>query len=142
MCTACLLPVSPSIHCTWDVSAPGGRVGGFCSGGGCLLPGEYLPLSGVVPASGSGGCTCLLSRAVPASGWGGVPASGLGAGGYLLLIRGGVSQHAMGQTPHPVNKMTDRCKNITLSQISFAGGKMYSVTSECNTCRQLGGKRK
>ena len=40
-------------------------------------------------------------------------ASGLGGGG--------VSQHAMGQTP-PVNRTTDKCKNITLPQTSFAGG--------------------
>ena len=33
-----------------------------------------------------------------------------------------VSQHALRQTP-PVNRMTDRCKNITLPQTSFAGGK-------------------
>ena len=28
-----------------------------------------------------------------------------------------------GQTPSPVNRMTHRCKNITLPQIPFAGGK-------------------
>ena len=33
-----------------------------------------------------------------------------------------VSQHALRQTP-PVNRMTNRCKNITLPQTSFAGGK-------------------
>ena len=27
----------------------------------------------------------------------------------------------------PVNRMTDRCKNITLSQTSFAGGKKFIV---------------
>ena len=36
---------------------------------------------------------------------------------------GVVSQHALRQTPPPVNRMTDRCKNITLPQTSFAGGK-------------------
>ena len=36
----------------------------------------------------------------------------------------GVYHHAMGQTPPlPVNRITDRCKNITLPQTSFAGGK-------------------
>ena len=34
----------------------------------------------------------------------------------------GVSQHAMGQTPPPVNIITDRCKNTTLPLTSFAGG--------------------
>ena len=33
----------------------------------------------------------------------------------------GASQHALRQTP-PVNRMTDRCKNITLSQTSLADG--------------------
>ena len=54
--------------------------------------------------------------------------------GGLLLGGGGVgpgpggeeggviSQHALRQTP-PVNRMTNRCKNITLPQTSFAGGK-------------------
>ena len=29
------------------------------------------------------------------------------------------------QTPPPVNRMTDRCKNITLPQTSFAGGNKF-----------------
>ena len=61
---------------------------------------------------GPGGM-CLL--------WG-VPAPGGGA-----WSRGacswGVSKHALRQTPSPVNRMTNRCKNITLPQTSFAGGK-------------------
>ena len=37
--------------------------------------------------------------------------------------QGGVSQHALRQTPPPtVNRMTDACENITLPQTSFAGG--------------------
>ena len=46
------------------------------------------------------------------------------AGGVSAPVGGGgvlVSQHALRQTPH-VNRMTDRCKNITLPQTSFAGG--------------------
>ena len=36
---------------------------------------------------------------------------------------GVVSQHALRQTPPtPVNRMTNRCKNITLPQTSFASG--------------------
>ena len=34
-----------------------------------------------------------------------------------------VSQHALRQTPSPVNRMTNRCKNITFPRTSFAGGK-------------------
>ena len=36
-------------------------------------------------------------------------------------LLGGVSQHALRQTP-PVNRITNRCKNITWPQTSFAGG--------------------
>ena len=32
--------------------------------------------------------------------------------------------------PPPVNRMTDRCKNITLSQTSFAGGKNCLETNK------------
>ena len=36
----------------------------------------------------------------------------------------------MGQTPIPcVNRITDRCKNITLPQTSFAGGKDLLVSA-------------
>ena len=38
------------------------------------------------------------------------------------VCRGVVCHHALRQTP-PVNRMIDRCKNITLPQTSFAGGK-------------------
>ena len=76
MHTSCLLPVSPSMHCTggaWSqgVSAPRGVPGPGVRGGWCL------PL---VPGVSALGVPCP----------GGVPASG---------PKGGVSQHAMGQTP-------------------------------------------
>ena len=57
---------------------------------------------------------------------GGVP-----AGGYLrgVYLPGGVpSQGVPVQVLPPVNSMTDRCKNITLPQTSFAGG------NNCYTC--------
>ena len=51
---------------------------------------------------------------VSASGPKGVSASG--PGGCLPLVRWGyLSQHAVGQTSPPVNRMTDRCKNITFT---------------------------
>ena len=73
--------------------------------GGVPAQGVYLP--GGVPAqvctcqggTCPGGCTCPWG--VPARGGGGVLAQ-------VLSI---------------VNRMTDRCKNITLPQTSFAGGK-------------------
>ena len=40
------------------------------------------------------------------------------------LPRGHVSQHALGQT-HPMNRITDRCTNITLPQTLFACSKNY-----------------
>ena len=64
------------------------------------IGGVYL--LGAVPAWG---CTC---PGVPAQG-GGVPAR---------YLPGGCTCPG---TP-PVNRMTDSCKNITLSQTSFAGG--------------------
>ena len=51
-----------------------------------------------------------------------LPGEGLLPGGLLL---GGVSQHALGQIPPPVNRMTDRCKNIT----SFADGNESKLLS-------------
>ena len=45
---------------------------------------------------------------------GGESARGVSAGGYPSI--------SMGQTP-PVNRITDRCKNITLPQTSFVGCK-------------------
>ena len=52
---------------------------------------------GGVPARGLRGCTC--------------PAGS--------TCRGCASQHALRQTPPLVNRMTDRCKNITLPQLRF-----------------------
>ena len=46
------------------------------------------------------------------------------------------SQHALRQNPPPpVNRMTNRCKNITLPQTSFAGGKnrFFHTFSDCIT---------
>ena len=65
--------------------------------------------AGGVPAWRGGACWgggCLLGG-MPAGGgvcWGGVP----------------------GQVPPPVNRMTDRCKNITLAKTSFRPVKNVS----------------
>ena len=72
------------------MSAPrGSALGGVCSSGG-----GCLLLGGVWSwgVSGPGGCVC--------------------SGG------GVVSHHALRQTP-PVNRMTNRCKNITLATTSL-----------------------
>ena len=73
---------------------------GYLLLGGCLLLGHSAP-SGV-----------SAPRGVPAP------------GGCLPLVLGGVSQYAVRQTPS-VNRMTDRCKNITLPTTLFAGSKHY-----------------
>ena len=44
--------------------------------------------------------------------------SPLGVGLDLISL----NQHALRQTPPPVNRMTDACENITLPQTSFVGG--------------------
>ena len=42
------------------------------------------------------------------------------------MVPGVVPQHALRQTP-PVNRMTNRCKNITLPQTSFAVGNRATI---------------
>ena len=74
--------------------------GSTCPGGVYLPRGCTGP--GGVPAQG-----VHLPMGVYLPGGGGVPAQG----GYLPRY-----------SPHPVNRMTDRCKNLTLPQTSFAGG--------------------
>ena len=52
---------------------------------------------------------------IPAcTGRGGVCLGGVCPGG---VCPGGVSQHALRQTPLPMDRMTDRCKNITLCKL-------------------------
>ena len=70
---------------------------------------------GGAPSRGSPSRGCLLLRGVPPS-RGGAPF--LGEGASFLGGGGVVSRHALRQTP-PVNRMTDRCKNITLATTSL-----------------------
>ena len=51
-------------------------------------------------------------------------------GGCLPRVCG-VSQHALGQTP-PVNRMTDRCKNITFPQLCLRTVKIKQVPKLLN----------
>ena len=104
---------------------------GVCFGGvsawsgGCLLPGGWcLPGLGGWCLPGPGGC-------LP----GGGVVSAWSRGGGVCLVRGGlpcpgglVSQYALRQTPSPpVNRMTNRCKNITLATTSLRPVKMLSI---------------
>ena len=82
-------------------------------------------LGGVCPGVSAFGC---LHRRVSAQG--GVPMGGVCLGEGVCLWRGGrclptgsVCLIASWDTyPTPVNRITDRSKNITLPQTSFAGG--------------------
>ena len=87
MRTAHALTISPSMLCARGCMLLGGALSR-----GCIVQG--VPAPGGM--HGSGGCLV----------WG-VP----GLGGRVV-----VSQHALRQIPPPVNRMTNRCKNITLPQ--------------------------
>ena len=82
-------------------------------GWGCL-PGGCLP----------GGC---LPRGVSA--WVGVCLGGICPGG--VCPGGCLSQHALGQTLPPVDRMTDRCKNIIFPQLRLRTVKMihYAIVN-------------
>ena len=93
---------------TWGVSAPGG----------CLLLGGCL-LRGSVCSRG-----CLLQGCVSDLGGGGVCCRGMSA-------PGGVSDPGgLPQTCPPVNRMTDRCKNITLATTSLQPVKIICDKSD------------
>ena len=60
---------------------------------------------------------------------GGVPAQGRGTCprvGYLPRGCTCLGVYLPRYSPAPVNRMTDRCKNITLPQTLFAGGKNWT----------------
>ena len=95
-----LLPISHTLRWWW-------RWGCLLLGGGCLLWGVSAS-RGSAPGEVCSWKGCLLL-------------GGGSAPGGLLLVPGDVSQYALWQTALPVNRMTDRCKHITLFQTSFAG---------------------
>ena len=98
MRTAHLLSVSPSMHCSGGVPGPRGV---YLVLGDVPCPRRVPGLRGVYLVLGG----CTWSRGCNWS-LGGVPAQAL---------------------PAPVNRMTDRCKNITLPQTSFAGGNNVKI---------------
>ena len=119
MSTARALTVSPSMLCT----------------GGCMVPGDVWS-RGVHGPRGEGAWS-----------WGvhglgvHVPRGVHGLGGYMVLE--GVIP-ACTETDPPVNRMTNRCKNITLPQTSFAGSNdkpwyMFSIrrTEEVNSIHRF-----
>ena len=114
MHTSCLLPISPSMHHSQGGTCPGGTcpggvpVGGTCKGG--YLPEGSVPALGYLPWGTCPGGTCQ----------GGVP-TWVGC----TCPRGCTCPG----TP-PMNRMTDRCKNITLPQTSFVGSKYRNELAE------------
>ena len=146
MRTACLLPVSPSMHCLvgggtwshrgqgvyllgrctcWGVPGPGGYLLGGC---GCTwlgVPawGVYLPGGGGVPALGGVPAGGYLVPGLPAGGWGctcpGVPAWG------VYLPGGGGGGTCPGTPPLWTEFLSHASENITLPQTSFASDKYY-----------------
>ena len=70
----------------------------------------------------------LMGEYLPMGGY--LPGGYLPRGVYLL----GVPAQVL---PPPVNRTTDRCKNITLPQTSFTGGKYkQKVEFSCNIARE------
>ena len=83
----------------------------------------------IVSRNIQGGGVCLGTGVWPAGGGGRVLARRCLPSGMCIPACNGAD------TPRPVNKITDRCKNITLPQVLFAGGKnqptlnFYSILS-------------
>ena len=114
---------------------PGPGRGGVPGPGGCTWSrGVHLVLGGVYLFPGTWSQGCTWSRGVPCpggytwSGGGGTWSGGCtwSCGGCTwsrrecLVLGGGCTCPG---THHTVNRMTDRYKNITLTQTSFVGGK-------------------
>ena len=97
----------------WCVLARWGGVGGgWCAWfrGVCLVWGGWCILSGGW-CVWSGGCVCLVRGCVCAWSWGGLPQCLVGYHPHPPWTR-----HT---NPPPVNRMTNRCKNITLATTSL-----------------------
>ena len=98
--------------------------------GGVPTRGVYLPRWGVyLPGGLPAGSVCTCLGGVPA---GGVPAQGGTCSGVYLP--GGVY---LSRYHQPVNRMTDRCKTITLPQTSFAGGNDQHAHIHTHTLTNL-----
>ena len=99
---------------------PESASGGVCSRGGCLLRGGVSALGGCllqgVSASGGsapGGRVCSQGRACLLQG-------GSALGGVSgPVVGGGIPACTEADTPSPVNRMTNRCKNTTLATTSL-----------------------
>ena len=126
-----LLPGGGCLHggcLLWGVSAlDGGGVsalGGVCSWG-VSVPGGSAPRGVSAPRGSAPRGGSAPGGLLPGGLLWGVTGSGVSAPGAVSAPRGVVSQHVLRQTPHPVNRMTDRCKNITLATTSLRPVKIW-----------------
>ena len=106
-------------------SAPGGGVVCLVRGGGL-----FAWSRGVCKVWGgawSGRGVCLVQGGgVSGPGGGGVPGpGGVWSGGLVCLVRGVCLSALWDTTPPPVNRMTNRCKNITLATTSLRPVKIF-----------------
>ena len=96
----------------------GGSALGVCIKGICIQGGLH---PGGFPSRGRGVGVCIQEDLH--LGGGGLHPGGSASGGWTDPI-------------FPVNRMTDRCKNITLPQTSFAGSKTTRATSKSRSWRE------
>ena len=112
--------VSPTLGET--ASGGSAQPGGFCPTPGGQHPGGSAQPEGSAQPWGVCLGVCPTTGGLPNPG-----ESALGGMPRRVCLWG------VGQTPSsPVNRMTHRCKNITLPQTSFAGGNKRKSPSGCN----------
>ena len=115
-----LLPGGGRGACLLRGSAPRGCLlpGGVCSWGGwCLLLGGVCSQEGVCSGGLSAPGGCLLPGVS-------APEGGYALGGSLLLRGCLLGYHTPRADTPPVNRMTNRCKNITLATTPLRPVKM------------------
>ena len=77
-------------------------------------------------------------RTAHSSAWGVSARGGVHCPGWIFVREGGVSvQGVYVREGISVNRITDRCKNITLPQTSFAGGNNADLIFTTLFCERL-----
>ena len=109
----------------------GGACPGGCLPGGCLLGGVCLPRGGVMWPIPSCIWCYLYAASTPTE------CRHLCSSLYSVTqVHAGIPTHLP-----PVNRMTNRCKNITLPQTSFAGGNKWTIDANNVWKRKYNGPR-
>ena len=102
-----------------------------CWGRGVYLPGGVYLQEGTCPGGvPARGCTCPGGYSCP----GGVPTWGCTCLGGVLAQGGVPAQGGTCPGTPLVSRTTDRCKNITLPQTSFAGGNKLLLRTPVDAC--------